>query len=90
MRLELTGALDGKEVARYYHQLNRQLVVGGGLELSLAGVTGVDSTSVALLVSLARLARAKQCRLSIKSIPASLRRLIVVARLSELLPIVDG
>ncbi len=88
MKSRIKGCLTGNSVAKWYQQLAASLVVGGELELDLSQVTAVDTTSVALLISLLKLAKIRQCRLTFGGMPASLRRLVAVVGLEAVLPIV--
>lgn len=85
MKLEIQGALDGSTVASHLARLTKELPTSGVMELSLAEVAEVDSTGVALLISLHKVAKIRGFKLVLDSVPLPLKRLIAVARLSEYL-----
>jgi phospholipid transport system transporter-binding protein len=86
MAAALTGELSFGTVAAELAKLRDAAHSGAGVfELDLSGVTRVDSAGLALLLELARLARAAGRELRLTGAPEQLRRLAGFFALSPLL-----
>jgi phospholipid transport system transporter-binding protein len=82
----LSGALSFASVGDALDKLREAARAGSGpLELDLSGVTRVDSAGLALLLELARAARAAGRELKLTGAPGQLRRLAGFFGLSPLL-----
>ena len=82
----LSGELSFTQVPALLPRARAEIEAGSGpVELDLAGVTRVDSAGLALLLELARAARASGRELRCKNAPEQLRRLADFFELSPLL-----
>ena len=63
-----------------------QLAVEGEMEVDLAAVTDVDTSSISLLFEWLRLAHARKCKLSFSNLPANLTSLATLYGVLELIP----
>lgn len=84
----LPGELDFANILAALERARAELASGSGpLELDLSGVTRADSSGLALLLELSRMARARKRELRITRAPAQLRRLAEFFGLNGLLPL---
>lgn len=79
--------LTGLEVSELYPKFKAQLTTKKSLTLDLTDVEKVDFTSVAMLVSLTKVAKLLGAEFKIEKVSPILRRLIKVAGLESFLPL---
>lgn len=85
----LDGVLDFSSVPQLAMKLPDLFERRQPLTVDLSGVSRSDSAGMALLLEMQRLARASQCRLTLRRLPQSLRNIIRMSELDSVLPISD-
>jgi len=89
--LAVSGAVDLTSVADLRAALREALAAGvGDLRLDCSGLTCSDATGLGVLLSTHRRAQRLDRRLVLTGVPAPLRRLLVVSRLSRVLALQDA
>jgi phospholipid transport system transporter-binding protein len=84
--LRLAGVLTMDTAANAEFQGGAAITAGSITKVDFGAVTHLDSSAIALIFSLQRLARAKQRELTFLNLPSSLQSLAAVYGVDDLLP----
>jgi len=83
-RIALSGALTMETVGALYHGM-KQLQAGSVLTLDASGVTQADSSALALITTISRMAGERNMRVEIRPLPKVLSSILEIYGLQDIL-----
>jgi phospholipid transport system transporter-binding protein len=89
-RIGIEGVLDFDSVVTLLRESRRYFAEKERLDVDLDGVRRANSAGLALVIEWIELARRQGVSLRFRNLPESLKRLALVAGVSDLLPVIEG